>query len=379
MTNSQLFHLNAYTLSVLRASNETDSTLLITGSTGTGKSHLAHVIHKASALRSQGKFSQVNLATLSENLIESELFGHERGAFTGADARRVGKLEICNHGTIFLDEIGELSPRLQAKLLDLIQYKKITPVGANREVELDVRIIAATNRNLEAAVKSGEFRADLYHRLNVFHIHLSDIALNPKAIMLFAKEFLMKVSQKTQKPIHGFSKEVEQVLKNYAFPGNIRELENMIEFAVAMENTQMIALKSLPTKLQEYARETLKIGDAQNTSEGGVLDQSTEQSSEMVSMYQTPHAIGILEIPLTIDFHECKSIFEKAYLEQALKRCSGQINLTSRRTGLNKVSLTEKIRRYQIDWRKIRHETLGPAIKDAESEELQDNIECAVS
>ncbi len=349
MFNSQLFHLNTYTLSVLRASNEMDATLLITGSTGTGKSHLAHIIHKASSKRSQGRFTQVNLATLSENLIESELFGHERGAFTGADARRVGKLEICNHGTIFLDEIGELSPRLQAKLLDLIQYKRIIPVGANREIELDVRIISATNRNLEAAVKSGEFRADLYHRLNVFQVHLADLALNPKALMQFAREFLLKTAQKIKKPIHGFSKEVEQVLKNYSFPGNIRELENLIEFSVAMEPTQMITLKSIPTKLQEFAKETLKIGD-EKTSNGSENDggethqQSSAQSSEIISTYQSHNAIGLLEIPLTIDFHECKSIFEKAYLEQILKRCSGQINLTSRRTGLNKVSLSEKIK-----------------------------------
>ena len=158
---------------ILLASNAVDATLLITGPTGTGKSHLALRMHETSPMRRLGRFHKINLATLSEGLLESELFGHEKGSFTGADSRRVGRIEACAGGTLFLDEVGELPLRLQAKLLDFIQYKRIVPIGANREIVVDVRIIAATNRDLAKAATRGEFREDLYHRLKVFHIDMA--------------------------------------------------------------------------------------------------------------------------------------------------------------------------------------------------------------
>src|SRR5271170_1063619 len=216
MLDSQFGHVNGQTLQLLQASNRVDSTVLITGSTGTGKSHLAHAVHRSSEKRTAGRWGKVNLATLSENLIESELFGHERGAFTSADTRRVGKLEACNGGTVFLDEIGELSLRIQAKLLDFIQYKRVSPVGSNRDVELDVRIIAATNRNLEAAVKGGDFRADLFHRLNVFHVHLPELALHPRAALQLAREFLLSRAAAAGKKIGSISREVDQVIHTYS-------------------------------------------------------------------------------------------------------------------------------------------------------------------
>jgi DNA-binding NtrC family response regulator len=350
-------HVGEGISSILKASNFADSTLLITGSTGTGKSHLALALHKASLKRAHAKWAKVNLATLSENLIESELFGHERGAFTGADCRRTGKLEICNGGTIFLDEIGELSMRLQAKLLDFIQYKRITPVGSNREIELDVRIIAATNRNLEAAVRAGEFRADLFHRLNVFHVRLPDLAMNPRSVIQLARRFLTVRAAHVGKPIRSFSKEAEQLFRLYSWPGNIRELENSIEFAVAMEMRDSISLGSLPTHLQEYAREH-KIFSSEmsrvETEEVLVEKIPTTMSSGSMS------TIGLIELPVTMSFHESKDAFERAYLEQMLRLCRGHINLTSRRIGLNKVSLTEKLKRHSIDWRRIKYETMSP-------------------
>jgi DNA-binding NtrC family response regulator len=360
MFDIQFSHLNSQALSVLKASNKMDSTLLITGATGTGKSHMAQAVHRASEKRGTGRWFKVNLATLSENLIESELFGHERGAFTGADSRRVGRLEACNGGTVFLDEIGELSLRLQAKLLDFIQYKKISPVGSNREIELDVRIIAATNRNLEAAVKAGEFRSDLFHRLNVFHVRMPDLALNPRAVLNMAREFLNFRTGVADKNITGFSRDVEHVLWHYTWPGNIRELENMIEFAVAMESSDKLTLQSLPLHMQEYARETLKLesGDAVETESESLLE-----SAHVTRREVSANAVGYMELPVTM--HESKDLFEKSYLEQALRLCAGQINLTSRRIGLNKVSLTEKIKRHGIDWRKIRYDSLGPALSAA--------------
>lgn len=355
------YQLSSQSVSVLNASNEMDSTLLITGSTGTGKSHLAYQVHQRSLKRSSKKFTKVNLATLSENLIESELFGHERGAFTGAENKRIGKLETCNGGTVFLDEIGELPLRLQAKLLDFIQYKKISPVGSNKEIELDVRIIVATNRNLEAAVKNGDFRGDLFHRLNVFHINLPSLSLNPKAAILIARNLLKTRAALVQKSIFGFSPEVEKLIRHYSWPGNIRELENMIEFAVAMEVTQEIRLQSLPKMYRDHANYSmhLKLNDQNEL----VCDQ--EFSQEVINLQNrvkaqlaTKETIGLIELPITMNFHECKDAFERTYLEHVLKVCSGQINLTSRRIGLNKVSLTEKIKKFSIDWRKIRHQSV---------------------
>lgn len=374
MLDLQLSHLDSDTLSVLRASNEADSTLLITGCTGTGKSHLANVLHKASAKRCAGRWAKVNLATLSESLIESELFGHEKGAFTGADFRRVGRLESCDGGTVFLDEIGELTPRLQSKLLDFIQYKKVTPVGSNREVEIDVRIIAATNKDLEACVKAGEFRADLYHRLNVFHVRLPDLGGNARAIQRFAKRFFEERKRVLGKNILGFSPEVERALCAYAWPGNIRELENAIEYGVALEKTNVLQAASLPKYLSQGVTLNSEAGSrcgtlvrqhagtAMTAAEGGFEPRpGVIRAAESLD----PRAVSFVEFPLTMDYHECKDAFEKTYLEQALRICRGQINLTSRSIGLNKVSLTEKIKKFGIDWKKIREECFGPGLRPA--------------
>jgi DNA-binding NtrC family response regulator len=360
MLETTFFHLSAQARAVLRAASDADATLLITGSTGTGKSHLAHAIHRASARRSGGRWCKVNLATLSESLIESELFGHERGSFTGADSRRTGRLESCEGGTVFLDEIGELSPRLQAKLLDFIQYKRIAPVGSNREIELDVRIIAATNRNLEAAVKAGEFRADLFHRLNVFHVRLPDLGLDPRAVLRLAREMLTSKAMTARRPVRILSREVERVFRHYPWPGNIRELENCVEFAVAMEEARELKLESLPAGIQDYARERLS---SPGSEEMVAAPTAEDSSAPRVPVGGRGDAVAFLEFAMTMDFHESKDKFEKAYLEQALRFCAGQINLTSRRIGLNKVSLTEKIKRHGIDWRRIRYESLGPHLR----------------
>lgn len=344
MNDTQISNLDKQILNLLRASNTMGSTLLITGSTGTGKSHLAQWVHASCPIRASRKFSKINLATLSDNLMESELFGHEKGAFTGADCRRAGRLELCNGGTVFLDEIGELSLRLQTKLLDFIQYKKITPVGSNREIDIDVRIVTATNRNLEEMVSDGEFRADLFHRLNVFRVRLPDLCESQSSIIPFAKKFLKMHVESCQKRIVGFSNEVERVITEYSWPGNIRELENVVEYAVAMEDTTYIRLSSLPASLISRI-ETVSTQNvfSQMTIKGSGVDTSTK-------------AIGYLEFPLTTDFYESKDTFEKIYLEELLKKCRGQINLTSRTIGLNKVSLAEKIRKFNIDWKKIREE-----------------------
>lgn len=324
---------------IITASNSIDATLLITGCTGTGKSQLAWNAHCFSPQRRLHRFTKINLATLSENLIESELFGHEKGSFTGADSRRIGRIELSQGGTVFLDEIGELSPRLQAKLLDFIQYKKISPVGSNRDIEVDVRIIAATNRNLEQSVEKGEFRADLFHRLRVFHIELQNISENPNKLISIARSILNKKSSTAQKCIRCFSSEVERVFLNYDWPGNIRELENAIEFSVGMETTTEISSRSLPQHLRkvELSSKTNPVHASNDPNNSSEFDQATR-----------------IELPINWNFYESLEVFERIYLENALRMYKGQINLTSKRIGLNKVSLSGKIRKHSIDWKKFR-------------------------
>lgn len=331
------------TRSVLNASNEMDANLLVTGSTGTGKSFLAQLLHAKSEKRRERAWQSINLATLSENIIESELFGHERGAFTGADSRRLGRLELSNGGTVFLDEIGELPMRLQAKLLDFIQYKKIIPVGGNRELNLDVRIIAATNRDLKELVEKREFRADLYHRLNVFHVRLPDLSENKKNVLYFSDYFLKKRFSLASKQLLGFDAELIRFFQEYTWPGNIRELENALEYAVAMERTTKLRLASLPEYLRAIAVEK------------GFCVRGEEGLNGLLSEESKAIDLGLDEaLYNALDFHQAKCSFEKNFLENALWRFKGKINLTSRETGLNKVSLTEKIKKYDIDWRKIR-------------------------
>jgi NtrC-family two-component system response regulator AlgB len=230
----------------VRKVSPSEASILLTGESGTGKSELAKLIHAKSA-RAPRAFVTVNCTTLSENLIESELFGHVKGAFTGAVSDHVGKLEYANHGTLFIDEVGELSPNGQTKLLRFLQEKVIERVGGNKSITLDVRVIAATNRNLEEAVKDGSFREDLYYRLNMFECSLVPIRYRkedlPVLIQRFLKEFLVKSGTNSLKEI---PKNVLDPLLKYNWPGNIRELKNTIERIVLLSSGREFSLDDLP-------------------------------------------------------------------------------------------------------------------------------------
>ena len=230
----------------------TDSTVLILGETGTGKELLARAIHSISK-RSGRPLVKVNCATLPENLIESELFGHEKGAFTGATSRKIGRFELANSGTIFLDEIGELPLGLQTKLLRVLQEGEFERLGDPKTVQVDVRIIAATNRNLEKEIESGSFREDLFYRLNVFPINIPPLRVRKEDIPLLVKHFLNKYNRKAGKNVELITQEVMTKLQNYDWPGNIRELENIMERAVVTSTGKKLVLgdwlqKSDPTK-----------------------------------------------------------------------------------------------------------------------------------
>lgn len=228
-----------------------DCNVLIQGESGTGKELVARLIHKESPRRDR-PFMAFNCGGFAEELIASELFGYERGAFTGAVATKIGILETANRGTVFMDEIGDMPLSMQGKLLRVIQEKTIMRVGGSRSIQLDVRFIAATNKDLKKAVTDGEFREDLYFRLNVVQINLPPLRERKEDIPLLIQHFVTKFGYKFGKKINSISPEARNVLLHYSYPGNVRELSNIVERSVALAESDVITLQDLPPDLQEY-------------------------------------------------------------------------------------------------------------------------------
>lgn len=221
-----------------------DSTVLITGESGTGKEVVARKIHESGNRKNQ-RFIVINCAAIPENLLESELFGHKKGSFTGADSDQKGKFVMADKGTIFLDEIGDMTLQLQAKILRVLQEKLVLPVGDCREIHVDVRVIAATNRDLQKLIQEGKFREDLYYRLNVVRINLPPLRERKEDILPLCKYFIEKYNNEMKKNVKGLSKQAEKALLSYDYPGNIRQLENIIESAMIMTNGENISFLSL--------------------------------------------------------------------------------------------------------------------------------------
>jgi two-component system NtrC family response regulator len=234
--------------------SQSPATVLILGESGTGKELIARAIHYSSP-RADKPFVKVNCAALPENLLESELFGHERGAFTGAVARRIGRFEQADQGSIFLDEIGDFSPSLQMKLLRVLQEKEFERLGSNQTIRSDVRVIAATNRDLEQAIQKGTFREDLYYRLNVVTISLPPLRARKEDIPLLVEHFLKKYNRENKKNVASLSKEARDLLMRYEYPGNVRELENIVERAVVLCRGDTLTTQDLPLNLRESEAE----------------------------------------------------------------------------------------------------------------------------
>ncbi|MFM6927680.1 MAG: sigma-54-dependent transcriptional regulator [Bdellovibrio sp.] len=294
-----------------------DTTVLIRGENGTGKELVARAIHFNSP-RKSGSFVAINCGAIPENLMESELFGHEKGAFTGAIERKIGKFQMANNGTLFLDEIGELRPDMQVKLLRVLQEKKFTPVGGNREVKTTTRIIAATNRNLEKMMADGTFREDLFYRLNVMPIFLPPLRDRSDDIEALAQHFIKKFSRQHGSTITGITTDALEMLKSYRWPGNIRELENVIERSFIVENSNQITIDALPESLKLTPKAT-----AEKTASVG---------------YSGP-----------LDFDAFKEGMEKEFIVSALKVNHGKINQTVAQANIPKNTLLRKIRKYGIN------------------------------
>ncbi len=228
------------------------STVLLTGESGVGKELVAEAIHLASP-RQAGPLIKVNCGALPEGLIESELFGHEKGAFTGAIAQRKGRFELADHGTIFLDEISEMPPSTQVKLLRVLQEGEFERVGGTQTLRTDVRVIAASNIDLERAVAEGRFRKDLYYRLNVIHLEVPPLRERREDIPMLALHFLDKFCRENHRPLNGFSPAAMAAVKNYHWPGNVRELQNVVERAVALSQSHMVELADLPDEIRQHS------------------------------------------------------------------------------------------------------------------------------
>ena len=235
-------------LSVAARAATSRATVLIQGESGTGKELVARAIHAASP-RSDGPFVAVNCAALSESLMESELFGHEKGAYTGADRLRKGRFEQADEGTLFIDEVSEIPASAQVKLLRVLQERSFERVGGNETVQVDSRLISATNRDLEACIREGTFREDLYYRLNVVTVNLPALRERRGDILPLVEHFLARYAQENAKPIEGVSKEAMDLLVRYAYPGNVRELQNVVERAVVMARGDLITSRDLPEAL----------------------------------------------------------------------------------------------------------------------------------
>jgi transcriptional regulator with GAF, ATPase, and Fis domain len=227
-----------------------NSNVLILGESGTGKELIARALHRNS-LRAAGPFVAINCAALTETLLESELFGHERGAFTGAITQKKGKLEIAEGGTVFLDEIGELSPILQAKLLRVLQQREMERVGGTKTIALNIRILAATNRDLEQAVQKGDFRRDLFYRLNVVSLKAPALRQHAEDVLPLAEHFAKKYAVECGRKIVGIAAEARGYLQGYSWPGNVRELENAIERAVVLGSADLVLAEDLPEHIRE--------------------------------------------------------------------------------------------------------------------------------
>ncbi|MGC9035999.1 MAG: sigma-54-dependent transcriptional regulator [Verrucomicrobiia bacterium] len=331
---------------LIRKVARTQATVLIQGESGTGKELVARALHRQSP-RANAPFIKVNCAAIPENLIESEFFGHEKGAFTGAINKREGRFELAHNGTILLDEVSEVSPTVQAKLLRVLQEREFERVGGNRTIKVDVRVIATTNRNLKQCVEKNEFRQDLYFRLNVVPIFVPPLREHKEDIPLLAEQFMHRFSRKHGVKIQGISSESMEILLSHDWPGNVRELQNVIERAVIMcadgdtINPEHLGIISINTRReQEVQPSAVKPAQSQKVQE---------------SMTEPPKEVKKENFP-TLD------ALEKEYIFKAIELCNGNRTHAARLLGISVRTLRNKLNEYS-----------GNGAADGENGDSEDN------
>jgi nitrogen regulation protein NR(I) len=313
----------------------TDATALISGESGTGKELVARAIYHHSN-RSQQPFLAVNCAAIPEQLLESELFGHERGAFTGATTQRIGKFEQCNHGTIFLDEIGDMTPATQTKILRVLQSGTVERVGGNQPISVDVRVIAATNRPLEQAVASRQFREDLFYRLNVVRIHLPPLRERRDAIRLLVNYFLKAFAKEQQRAPKSIAPGVVRALEKYHWPGNVRELENIIHRALVVAKGDAILLSDLPPEITGLEAAGSVPLPPSAVGEGAVED-VVRLARQLFAWARRDPKLKV--IPAV----------ERELVIQALKESSGNQVHAAKLLGMTRATLRKRIEKFQIE------------------------------
>jgi DNA-binding NtrC family response regulator len=306
---------------------ETDATVLVRGESGTGKELVARELHERNSVRRNGSFVAVNCAALPSELIESELFGHEKGAFTGAAARREGKFEQADSGTLFLDEIGDMSANVQAKLLRALEERRIERLGGNESIPVDVRIVSATHRPLEQEITNGNFRADLFYRLRVVTVDIPPLRERREDIPLLTETFVRAAAERYDLPERGLSQGTLKRLLEYSWPGNVRELKNTIDRAVIMAEGDEIAPRDLPDEI--IAGTPLNAGGENGDENDG------------------------LRVPFTADFREDRREFERRYITRCLEHTNGNVTRAAEILDMHRQSLQHKLRQLGLGRRYV--------------------------
>jgi two-component system response regulator AtoC len=306
---------------VTRAAKSAARTILIYGETGTGKGLIARLVHQQSA-RAQREFIDVNCAAIPDQLLESELFGHEKGAFTGAIARKAGLIEIANGGTVFLDEIREMNFAMQAKLLTVLDTQRLRRVGAVKLVEVDVRFIAATNRILLSEVNAGRFREDLYYRLQLVAINVPSLRERGDDIFVLTDHFLRRLSSRYGRTIRGMEPAVEHIFRSYRWPGNVRELENLLERIFILEDEDTILARHLPARILREVESGTAPDRALPAPESGA--------------------------PANLDYQSATAAFQERLIRNALESCGGSLSEAAARLGLSRHALRHQMMKLGI-------------------------------
>jgi DNA-binding NtrC family response regulator len=307
---------------------ETDATVLVRGESGTGKELVARELHERNSARRNASFVAVNCAALPSELIESELFGHEKGAFTGAAARREGKFEQAHCGTLFLDEIGDMSANVQAKLLRALEERRIERLGANESIPVDVRIVSATHRPLEQEITTGNFRADLFYRLRVVTVDIAPLRERREDIPLLVETFLRIAAERYELPQRAFSQAALRRLVEYNWPGNVRELKNTIDRAVIMADGDEVTPKDLPDEITA------------GMSKSGIVDSADSETDG-------------LSVPFTADFREDRREFERRYITRCLEYTQGNVTRAAEILDMHRQSLQHKLRQLGLGRRYV--------------------------